>query len=109
MRLPQVQSLAADLRWAPANPARCVLALRPSLAVLPVLRPYPPVRAPSALSVDCATAAVVGLRRNAPSHAAGAEHKIWLVSFMNYDLGFFDQECGRVTSAENPFAPQNGF
>ena len=30
--------------------------------------------------------------------------KIWLVSFMNYDLGFFDQECGRVTSAENPFA-----
>ena len=29
--------------------------------------------------------------------------QIWLVSFMNYDLGFFDQECGRVTSAENPF------
>jgi putative transposase len=29
--------------------------------------------------------------------------KIWLVSFMHYDLGFFDQECGRVTSAENPF------
>ncbi len=29
--------------------------------------------------------------------------KIWLVSFMKYDLGFFDQECGRVTSAENPF------
>ena len=29
--------------------------------------------------------------------------KIWLVSFMNYDLGFFDQEGGRVTSAENPF------
>jgi hypothetical protein len=28
---------------------------------------------------------------------------IWLVSFMNYDLGFFDQECGRVTSAETPF------
>ena len=22
---------------------------------------------------------------------------------MNYDSGFFDQECGRVTSAENPF------
>jgi hypothetical protein len=29
--------------------------------------------------------------------------KIWLVSFMGYDLGFFDQECGRVTSAENAF------
>jgi hypothetical protein len=22
---------------------------------------------------------------------------------MHYDLGFFDQECGRVTSAESPF------
>jgi hypothetical protein len=27
--------------------------------------------------------------------------KIWLVTF--YDLGFFDQECGRVECAENPF------
>jgi putative transposase len=24
--------------------------------------------------------------------------KIWLVTFMHYDLGFFDEEC-----AENPF------
>ena len=31
-----------------------------------------------------------------------ADH-IWLISFMHYDLGFFDQEAGRVTSAENPF------
>jgi putative transposase len=29
--------------------------------------------------------------------------KIWLVSFMQYDLGFFDHETGRITSAENPF------
>ena len=29
--------------------------------------------------------------------------KIWLVSFMQYDLGFFDHETGRVTSVENPF------
>jgi len=29
--------------------------------------------------------------------------KIWLVSFMHYDLGFFDQESGRVECAENPF------
>ena len=29
--------------------------------------------------------------------------KVWLISFMKYDLGFFDQELGRVTSAENPF------
>jgi putative transposase len=30
------------------------------------------------------------------------EH-IWLVSFMHYDLGFFDDEVGRVECAPNPF------
>lgn len=29
--------------------------------------------------------------------------KIWLVTFMHYDLGFFDQEAGRVECAPNPF------
>ncbi len=29
--------------------------------------------------------------------------KIWLVSFMQYDLGFFDHETGRVECAQNPF------
>jgi putative transposase len=29
--------------------------------------------------------------------------QIWLVSFMQYDLGFFDHETGRVESAHNPF------
>ena len=29
--------------------------------------------------------------------------KIWLVSFMQYDLGFFDHETGRLESAVNPF------
>jgi putative transposase len=31
------------------------------------------------------------------------EEKIWLVSFMQYDLGFFDHETGRIECAENPF------
>jgi hypothetical protein len=30
--------------------------------------------------------------------------KIWLVSFMDYDLGFFGHETGRLDSADNPFA-----
>jgi putative transposase len=30
--------------------------------------------------------------------------EIWLVSFMEYDLGFFDKEKGRVEPAPNPFA-----
>jgi putative transposase len=29
--------------------------------------------------------------------------KIWLISFIQYDLGFFDHETGRVECAENPF------
>ena len=30
--------------------------------------------------------------------------KIWLASFMRYDLGFFDHETCRIESAQNPFA-----
>lgn len=30
-------------------------------------------------------------------------NQVWLVSFMHYDLGFFDNECCRVEAAENPF------
>ena len=33
------------------------------------------------------------------------EH-IWLVSFMDYDLGFFDLDDRRVEPAPNPFAPE---
>jgi len=29
--------------------------------------------------------------------------KIWLVSFMDYDLGIFDEDSNRVQPAENPF------
>ena len=29
--------------------------------------------------------------------------KIWLVSFMHYDLGFFDHETCRLGAAQNPF------
>jgi putative transposase len=32
--------------------------------------------------------------------------KIWLVTFMHYDLGFFDQEAVRVECAQNPFEAQ---
>jgi hypothetical protein len=32
------------------------------------------------------------------------EEKIWLVSFMRYDFGYFDHETCRIESAENPFA-----
>jgi putative transposase len=32
--------------------------------------------------------------------------QIWLVSFMQYDLGFFDHETCRLEPAENPFGPK---
>jgi len=33
------------------------------------------------------------------------EDKIWLVSFMHYDIGYFDLEAGRVEPLDNPFNP----
>ena len=33
--------------------------------------------------------------------------KIWLVSFMDYDLGFFHHESGRVECAENPIGAKH--
>ena len=32
--------------------------------------------------------------------------QIWLVSFMHYDLGFFDKDEGWIDPAPNPFAPE---
>lgn len=32
--------------------------------------------------------------------------QIWLVSFMNYDLGYFDEDEHRVEPIDNPFAPK---
>jgi putative transposase len=31
---------------------------------------------------------------------------IWLVSFMQYDIGYFDLEACRVEPMENPFGPK---
>jgi len=34
------------------------------------------------------------------------EDQIWLVSFLDFDLGFFDRDEGRVEPAPNPFGPE---
>ena len=34
------------------------------------------------------------------------EDKIWLVSFMEFGIGYFDEDVGRVEPAENPFLPK---
>jgi putative transposase len=33
------------------------------------------------------------------------DERIWLVSFMHYDLGYFDDETCRLEPIENPFGP----
>ena len=32
--------------------------------------------------------------------------RIWLVTFMQYDLGYFDDEACRLEPIENPFGPK---
>jgi hypothetical protein len=41
---------------------------------------------------------IVGIRE--------VDDQIWLVSFLDFDLGFFDREEGRVEPAPNPFGPE---
>ena len=37
---------------------------------------------------------------------ASGERGIWLVTFMHYDLGYFDDETCRLEPIENPFGPK---
>jgi putative transposase len=41
---------------------------------------------------------IVGIRE--------VDDQIWLVSFLDYDLGFFDKDEGRIEPGPNPFAPE---
>ena len=34
------------------------------------------------------------------------QERVWLVTFMHYDLGYFDDEACRLEPIENPFAPK---
>ena len=56
----------------------------------------------------------IGRRKINLSQVFGGQHvgirevadRIWLVSFMEYDLGFFDEDENRVEPAGNPFTPK---
>lgn len=51
----------------------------------------------------------ISLSRAMANQIAGIKEvseKIWLVSFLEYDLGFFDQDQDCVEPAQNPFAPK---
>jgi hypothetical protein len=53
------------------------------------------IRTRSKLSQAVFAAQDVGIRE--------VSEKIWLVTFMHYDLGFIDHQSGRVECAPNPF------
>ena len=59
---------------------------------------------------QCGRVCIAGRKINLSAVFAGqnvgireVSEKIWLISFMHYDLGFFDQQCTRVECAPNPF------
>jgi putative transposase len=45
----------------------------------------------------CVAGQIVGIRE--------VDHQLWQVSFLDYDLGYFDNERGRVEPGPNPFEP----
>ena len=84
----------------------------------PSPRPYeglPPLEYPfhdrTVIVTQCGRLCFAGRKINLSQVFAGqavgvrevTDH-IWLISFMHYDLGFFDDQCTRVECAPNPFS-----
>src|SRR4029453_12610331 len=44
--------------------------------------------------------------RRASAGVTQVGERIWLVTFMQYDLGYFDDETCRLEPIENPFGPK---
>ncbi len=45
-------------------------------------------------------------RVRAAANVLQVGERIWLVTFMQYDLGYFDDETCRLEPIENPFGPK---
>src|SRR5690606_14589780 len=86
----------------------------------PSSRPYqglPPVEYPShdrTVNVSmCGRICIKKLKINFCRALAGqavgikeVDEKVWLVSFMDYDLGYFDEMSKRFEALDNPFGPK---
>ena len=97
------------------------LAMRcPGEVYTPSARPYEPPSVPeypfherTVLVTQCGRLCI-GRRKISLSTVFAGQHvgirevadRIWLVSFMDYDLGFFDEDADRVEPADNPFGPK---
>jgi putative transposase len=91
----------------------------PGQLYTPSVRPYRPAPEPeypyhdrTARVTQCGRICIgkrkINLSRSFANQTVGIREvadKIWLVSLMEYDLGFFDQDEGRVEPAHNPFVP----
>lgn len=54
----------------------------------------------------CVNRRKINFSRALAGHPVGVKQvddRIWLVSFMDYDLGYFDEEANRVEPGQNPF------
>jgi len=105
-RLPfQVQKLIVQLKR--ERPSWGAPKIRERLA-----RRYREIHAP-AISTVCGRICVGKRKINLSQVFAGQNigikevaDRIWLVTFMHYDLGFFDHEACRLEPVENPFEPK---
>ena len=102
------------------RPHQALAGLYPADVYTPSTRPYAPPQPPQypfhdrTVKVTQCGRICIGRRKiNLSTVFAGqtvgireVADRIWLVSFMQYDLGFFDEEAGRVEPAENPFIPK---
>jgi hypothetical protein len=99
-----------DLAWA-GDVTECA---KPVYGVLspgsqPRMRPLRPLMA-NAESTAWTSTGLIDLSTVFSGEIVGireVEEQIWLVSFLDYDLGFFDKGTDWVEPAPNPFTTQN--
>lgn len=60
----------------------------------------PPIKDPTGLDRRYAASEL----RTTQSVVCEVADQIWLVSFMEYDIGFFDENENRIETAPNPFS-----
>src|SRR5215471_638464 len=97
-------SVVDVLFWWPMN-----LRPRDSSAVPVEEKPRPSLRATDKKHVFCLYNKKINLSVTLAGQAVGVkevEDGIWLVSFMNYDLGYIDLEEKTLQPLENPFGPK---
>jgi putative transposase len=103
------------------RPHQALGGLYPAEVYMPSAREYHPPEQPeypfhdrTALVTQCGRICIGRRKINFSRVFAGqcvgiseVDNDIWLVSFMDYDLGFFDKDVNRVEPVgENPFAPK---